>query len=67
LKSLVTKDAVTWGKSVLDTIKNRIDWSKRGGAILLGVKGRVFVAHGCSDAVAIENAIKLAYKNCERF
>lgn len=32
----------------------------QGGALLLGVKGTVVVAHGCADDVAIEKAIRLA-------
>ena len=33
------------------------DWTAQGGAILLGVQGIVIVAHGCSHAEAIKNAI----------
>jgi len=36
------------------------DWTKQGGAFLLGINGSVVVAHGCSNSVAVKNAILLA-------
>jgi glycerol-3-phosphate acyltransferase PlsX len=38
----------------------RLDYAETGGAPLLGVKGAVVVAHGRSNARAIENAILVA-------
>ncbi len=43
-------------------IKEKVDWRQQGGALLLGVRGTVVVAHGSSNADAIENAIHLAWK-----
>lgn len=42
------------------TLKRRFDYRSYGGAPLLGVKGIAIIAHGKSDAVAIENAIHQA-------
>ena len=42
-----------------DTMK-KINLKSQGGALLLGVNGRVIVCHGNSDAFAIERAIRLA-------
>lgn len=44
----------------LRQLKEEIDAAYYGGAPLLGIKGVVIVAHGHSDALAIENAIKVA-------
>lgn len=51
-----------WGQKFLDKIICRSDWMQQGGAALLGINGTVIVAHGCSNAPAIKNAIKLAWK-----
>jgi len=47
-------------KGALKSFRKKADWREYGGAPLLGVKGNVIIAHGRSDAVAIENAIKVA-------
>lgn len=47
-------------KGALENFKKKADWREHGGAPLLGVKGNIIIAHGRSDAVAIENAIKVA-------
>ncbi|MBN1353299.1 MAG: phosphate acyltransferase PlsX [Candidatus Omnitrophica bacterium] len=39
-------------------IRKKIDYSEYGGAPLLGVDGRIIIAHGASSAKAIKNAIK---------
>ena len=44
----------------LKKIKKRIDASEHGGAPLLGVDGKVIIAHGSSNAKAIKNAIRVA-------
>ena len=41
-------------------LKERISPRRLGGAPLLGVNGVVVIAHGRSDAEAIEGAIKVA-------
>jgi glycerol-3-phosphate acyltransferase PlsX len=42
--------------------RRRVDYSEYGGAPLLGVGGVVIVGHGRSSAVAVRNAIVLAYR-----
>jgi glycerol-3-phosphate acyltransferase PlsX len=39
-----------------------MDPSEYGGAFILGVKGAVVKAHGNSNALAIKNAIRVAYQ-----
>ena len=46
----------------LERIKNRFDYSERGGAPLLGVDGVVVIGHGRSDAKAVKNAVLLTLK-----
>ncbi len=46
---------------IFKTIKQRIDYANKGGALLLGVKHPLVVAHGCSTAVAIERALLFAH------
>ena len=44
----------------------RLDYKEYGGACLLGVNGNIIVAHGRSQAKAINNAIGLAKQTVER-
>ncbi|MDD4013700.1 MAG: phosphate acyltransferase PlsX [Candidatus Omnitrophica bacterium] len=44
----------------LKKIKKRVDSSEHGGAPLLGVDGRVIIAHGSSNPKAVKNAIRVA-------
>ncbi|MFH0898077.1 MAG: phosphate acyltransferase PlsX [bacterium] len=53
-------DIQTWGKNFLDDMSKSVDSKKKGGALLLGVNGRVIVCHGNSDAATIVQAIKMA-------
>lgn len=53
-------------KPAIAAMKKRLDWSEYGGAVLLGVKGSVVVAHGRSKAKAITNAIRVARVAAER-
>lgn len=41
------------------------DYRNAGGALLLGLKGTGIIAHGRSDAKAIEQAVKVAYAFAE--
>jgi glycerol-3-phosphate acyltransferase PlsX len=41
-------------------VSKTLDYREYGGAPLLGVNGVVIVAHGRSDALAIENAVRVA-------
>lgn len=47
-------------KGLFKGLKRKIDYAQKGGALLLGVQKPLIVAHGCSNAVAIENAIMFA-------
>jgi len=47
------------------TIRKTLSYRQRGGAPLLGVNGVVVIAHGRSDAVAIESAIDVARREVE--
>lgn len=42
-------------------LKQKTDYTARGGALLLGVNKPVIVAHGCSSAEAIEQALLFAH------
>ncbi|MDP2719170.1 MAG: phosphate acyltransferase PlsX [Dehalococcoidia bacterium] len=56
------KKATSIVRPFLEGIIKRIDYSERGGAPLLGVRGNVIIAHGRSNAKAIKSAIYLAVK-----
>jgi glycerol-3-phosphate acyltransferase PlsX len=47
-------------KPSLRGIKKLMDPSEHGAAPLLGVNGLVFIGHGRSDALAIQNAVRVA-------
>ena len=47
-------------KPKLRPLRDRVDYRKTGGALLLGVAGEVVIAHGRSDAEATMNAIRVA-------
>jgi len=47
-------------KPSLRGIKQMMDPSEHGAAPLLGVNGLVFIGHGRSDALAIQNAVRVA-------
>jgi glycerol-3-phosphate acyltransferase PlsX len=47
-------------KVALEGMKRRIDWREVGGAPLVGVNGVGLIAHGRSDALAVENAVRRA-------
>jgi glycerol-3-phosphate acyltransferase PlsX len=47
-------------KPRLRALRDRVDYRRTGGALLLGVAGEVVIAHGRSDALAIMNAIRVA-------
>jgi glycerol-3-phosphate acyltransferase PlsX len=46
-------------------IKNKMDASETGGALLVGLNGISVVAHGSSNATAIKNAIKFTSRIAE--
>lgn len=47
-------------KPAFRRIRKRIDWEERGGGVILGFKGNVFIGHGRSDAKAIQNGLKFS-------
>ena len=47
-------------------IRDKLDYRLHGAAPLLGVDGAVFIAHGSSDAAAIESAIRRAAEAADR-
>jgi glycerol-3-phosphate acyltransferase PlsX len=53
-------------KSGLRKIKKKVDYAEYGGAPLLGVNGIVIIAHGGSNAKAIQNAIRVAKRGVEQ-
>ncbi|MFN2568580.1 MAG: phosphate acyltransferase PlsX [Candidatus Dormibacteria bacterium] len=53
-------------KPRLRAVRDRVDYRRTGGALLLGVDGEIVIAHGRSDATAIMNAIKVAGVAAER-
>ncbi|MBQ0111203.1 MAG: phosphate acyltransferase PlsX [Oscillospiraceae bacterium] len=60
LKNIFTKLAAAMLSGGIKELKKKTDYSAVGGAPLLGSKYPVFKAHGSSNAVAFENAIKTA-------
>jgi len=47
-------------KPRLRPLRDRVDYRKAGGALLLGVAGEVVIAHGRSDVEAMGNAVRAA-------
>lgn len=50
-------------KKCFSDLKNKIDYNKKGGAVLLGMEKTVVKAHGSSKAEAFKNAVLQAYNN----
>ena len=48
-------------KKALRNLKNKLDYNKKGGAVLLGMEKVIVKAHGSSKAEAFKNAIFQAY------
>lgn len=47
---------------LLKQLKQKFDYTKKGGALLLGVQHPFIIAHGCSSAQAIEYALYYAHE-----
>jgi len=58
LSTTRTKLGALLAKPAFANIKKRLDYREVGGAPFLGLKSLVVKAHGSSDALAIENAIR---------
>lgn len=50
-------------KPALREVRQRIDYTEYGGALLLGVKGVCVISHGSSNEKAIRNGIRVAYES----
>jgi glycerol-3-phosphate acyltransferase PlsX len=55
--SILTKIGALLTLPAFKSIKRRVDATEYGGAPLLGVDGRIIIAHGASNDKAIKNAI----------
>ena len=58
--SIESKLAAFLLKNQIKKLKNRLDYTEYGGAMLLGISKPVIKAHGSSNANAFKNAIKQA-------
>ncbi len=58
--NLPTKIGGALVKPALGSLKQMLDPSEEGAAPLLGVNGLVFIGHGRSDAIAIQNSVRVA-------
>lgn len=59
-RNLLTRLAALVAMPVLRAFRNRIDPRRYNGASLLGLRGVVIKSHGGADALAFENAIRVA-------
>jgi len=59
-KRLLPKIGAILSLPAYRAIRKKIDSSETGGAPLLGVDGRVIIAHGSSSPKAIKNAVRIA-------
>ena len=53
-------------KGAFEQVRRRLDYREYGGGALLGVDGVVTVAHGRSDSLAMQNAIRIAGQAVEQ-
>lgn len=60
--SLIRRLLLWLNSGIFRRIKKRLDYASIGGALMLGIKQPVILAHGRSDKRAIENGIRFAYK-----
>ncbi len=66
---LKQEGTATWWKKALfalnvpvfNKLKEKMDYTKKGGALLLGIKHPLIIAHGSSNATAMEHAILFAH------
>jgi glycerol-3-phosphate acyltransferase PlsX len=64
-KRLLPKIGAILSLPAYRAIRKKIDYSEYGGAPLLGVDGRVIIAHGSSNAKTIRNAVRAATEYVE--
>jgi glycerol-3-phosphate acyltransferase PlsX len=60
--SWLNKIGLGLAHSAFNNIKKKTDYARTGGALLLGLNKPLVVAHGCSNAAAIEQALVLAHR-----
>lgn len=65
-RSFILKVLLSLAYPVLRRIKNKIDYARTGGALLLGVNKPVVIAHGSSKEQAIMQAIFFAQKTVDQ-
>ena len=61
--SFMSKIGALFMKKTFKGLKNKLDYNKRGGAVLLGMEKTVVKAHGSSKADAFKCAVLQAYGN----
>lgn len=59
-RTLPTKVLAALLRPAFRRVRTRLDYSEYGGALLLGLKGTVVIAHGRSNARAVQSAIRVA-------
>lgn len=52
----------TAGRPIFSALRQKTSYDDKGGALLLGLKHPLIVAHGCANAQAIERAIIMAHE-----
>lgn len=62
MRNWLTKLTGLFHRFLMRGLKKKVDYAQKGGALLLGVKHPVIIAHGCSDANAFFHAIEYAHK-----
>lgn len=64
--SALTKMAAALLRPAFRRVRARMDYSEYGGALLLGLRGAVVIAHGRSNARAITSAVRVAHQAVAR-
>ncbi len=62
VESFLCRAYLYLGSALFSRLKNKADYSKKGGALLLGLNHPVIIAHGCSKGKAIERALIFAHQ-----
>jgi glycerol-3-phosphate acyltransferase PlsX len=60
--SFISKIGGLMLKKPFNNMMDKMDYTKHGGAVMLGVSGTVIKAHGSSNAVAFYNAVRQAVR-----
>lgn len=60
--SWLQKLGLSFSGSLFSSIKEKTDYARTGGALLLGIQHPLIIAHGCSKAEAIERALVFAHR-----